>query len=262
MLNNYPAFIFNRKKPKKITDKIMFTKTSKKWVTCLFSVACATSVHAVSLDFTLPTADLNAGGGNAEILNYYDGGTDQFGGTGPNYGISFGTDALALGQYAQYPGYSNTGNEPGGGNALFFLNGTEDVMNIAAGFTKGFSFYYDCPSYLSGSIQVWSGLNNTGTLLASLTLPGTSLNSTEPFFGNWTPIGVTFSGVAESVDFAGTANEITFADVTLGSGVPQIGNSGSGNSVPDNTGLSTYVFAGLGLVAMGCALPKRGNATV
>jgi hypothetical protein len=246
-----------------MTDKNMFTKASKNWIACLFFVACATSVHAVSLDFTLPTADLTAGGGDAEILNYYNGGTDQYGGTGPNYGISFGTEALALGQYAQYPGFSNTGNEPGGGNALFFLNGTGDVMNIAKGFTTGFSFYYDCPSDLSGSIQVWSGLNNTGTLLASLTLPGTSINSTEPLYGNWTPIGVTFSGVAESVDFAGTANRIAFADVTLGSGAPQIGNGGTGgNSVPDNTDLSTYLFAGLGLVAMGCALPKRGKVTV
>jgi hypothetical protein len=248
-----------------MTDKNMFSKTSKKWVVCLFSVVCATSVHAVSLDFTLPTADLTAGGGDAKILDYYNGGTDQYGGTGPNYGISFGSDALALGHSGQYP-FSNTGNEPGGGNALFFLTGTEDVMNIAAGFNTGFSFYYDCPSNLSGSIQVWSGLNNTGTLLASLTLPGTSINSTEPFFGNWTPIGVTFSGIARSVDFAGTANEITFADVTLGSGSPQIGNSGggenSGHSVPDNADLGTYLFAGLGLVAMGYALPKRGKASV
>jgi len=219
-------------------------------VAAALSLACGHSARAaISLDFTLP--DLSDSGGSEAILNYYNGGADQNGGTGPNYGITFGADALSLGQYADYPGYSNTGNEPGGGDALFFLSGSEDEMDIAGGFTTGFSFYYDCPADLSGSIEVWSGVGGTGTLLASLDLPGTSINGTEPYFGNWTPIGVTFSGTAESVDFTGTANEITFADVTIGSGSPQIG---SGSPVPD--GGATLAMLGSALAGL-AALRRR-----
>lgn len=207
----------------------------KPWVNkcCKFTVlsvalplACVSATQAaIELNFETPSLPSV---GNEQLLNYYNGGTDQYGNTGPNYGISFGTDALALGQYPAAPG-SNTGNEPDGGNALIFLTGTGDLMNVAAGFTTGFSFYYDCPANLTGSINVYSGINGTGTLLASLTLPGTSVNSTEPFFGNWTPIGVAFSGTAESVDFSGTANEIAFSDVTLDSSTPIL------NPVPEPT---------------------------
>ena len=173
----------------------------------------------IVLDFDLPSLPSGGGNGYEEILNYYDGGTDQYGDVGPSDGITFSDTALALGQYPDAPN-SNTGNEPGGGNGLIFLSGTEATMNVPVGFTTGFSFYYDAPSDDSGSINVWSGPNDTGTLLATLDLPGTSTNSDEPYYANWTPIGVTFSGTAESVDFAGTENYIAFADVTLNSGTP------------------------------------------
>ena len=39
-------------------------------------------------------------------------------------------------------------------------------MNVAAGFSTGFSFYYAAP-FDTGSVTVWSGLNGTGTLLAT-----------------------------------------------------------------------------------------------
>jgi hypothetical protein len=242
--------------PKSMNTSSLINRMRVTALVAVLPLACITSAHAFSLDFTLPNADLTAGGGDAAILDYYNGGTDGFGSTGPNFGVSFGADALALGQYANFPGFSNTGDEPGGGNALFFLNGTEDTMDVSAGFTTGFSFYYDCPSSLSGSIEIWSGLDSTGTLLASLNLPGTGLNGSEPFFGLWTPIGVTFSGTAESVDFAGTANEITFADITIGSGTVQIGNG-----VPDTAGISLYALAGVGLVVMRFLSRKKASAS-
>jgi hypothetical protein len=100
-------------------------------------------------------------------------------------------------------------------------------MNVAGGFTTGFSFYYSA-IYDSGTINVWSGLNDTGTLLATLTLPvtpdGVGTNpactmSNEPFCP-FVAFGVTFSGTAESVDFGGTVNQIGFDNITLGSSVP------------------------------------------
>jgi hypothetical protein len=150
------------------------------------------------------------------ILNYYNGGFGGSGsGPGPNYGVVFGADALALPNGTG----SNVCCEPGGSTgSMIFLTGA-DVMNVAAGFTTGFSFYYAAP-YYTGSVQVFSGPDGTGTQLASL-----FLNPNGSFCGSltyscWTPIGVTFSGTAESAVFAGTANYIAFSNVTLGSANP------------------------------------------
>jgi hypothetical protein len=215
-----------------------------------------TQAAPVSLDFALP--DVNAGGtAYEEILDYYNGGTDQYGSSGANYGISFTSTALALGQYALYPTLSNTGNEPGGGNGMIFLSGSADVMNVAAGFNTGFSFYY--AAAFAGSISVYSGLNGTGTLLATLTLPAVGVQDvTEPYYGleGWTPIGVSFSGTAESVDFSGTANYIAFADVTLNSSTPIIGSG-----VPETTGINICVLAGLVLAGAGWAFRKQAIVT-
>jgi hypothetical protein len=107
---------------------------------------------------------------------------------------------------------------------MIFLSGPGDIMDVPAGFNTGFSFYYSAPFY-TGSVSVYSGLDGTGTLLASLSLPttpdGGSLYGTN--YSIWEPIGVSFSGTAESVDFSGTANYIAFDDITLGSQTPSTG---------------------------------------
>ena len=211
----------------------------------------------VSINFNL--SDLNTYGSSSEAIgDYYNGGTDAGGATGPNYGISFGSDALALRNYPN----SNVGNEPDGGYAsMIFLSGSGDIMNVAAGFTTGFSFYYAAPFY-TGSVSVYSGLNGTGTLLATLALPLTPDGKSSPYnlpynYGVWDPIGVTFAGTAESVSFSGTANYITFADLTIGSEIPSLNNN-----VPDNGGMSIYMLAGLGLAGMAWASRKKVAATV
>ncbi|MBS0445821.1 MAG: PEP-CTERM sorting domain-containing protein [Proteobacteria bacterium] len=166
-----------------------------------------------------------------EPLNYYNGGLGGLGsGPGPNYGIVFGSDALSCS--GQPGGTCNTALIPGGpgANALFFLTGPGDIMNVAGGFDTGFSFYYSAPFY-TGVVDVWSGLDGTGTLLATITLPLTTDGSgTGSCSGTnycpYVPIGVAFSGVAQSAVFTGTANYIAFADITLGSqvaGVPEPG---------------------------------------
>jgi hypothetical protein len=157
------------------------------------------------------------------ILNYYNGGFGGSGsGPGPNYGVVFGPDALALPNGPS----SNVSNEPQGSTAsMIFLSGPGDVMDVAAGFTTGFSFFYAAPFY-TGTVQVYSGLDGTGTQLASL-----FLNTNGSFCGTltyscWTPIGVSFSGTAQSAIFSGTANYIAFSNVTLGSpnpGTPEPG---------------------------------------
>jgi hypothetical protein len=130
---------------------------------------------------------------------------------------------------------------------MFFLAGTA-VMNVPAGFTTGFSFFYSCIS-LPGSVVVYDGPNATGNVLATLPLPLTPNNGAPDPTGAFSPllpIGVTFSGTAMSVGFLGTANQIIFDDVTFGSATP--GNQVAEVPTVSRTGL--LLIAGL-LVLVG-----------
>ena len=138
---------------------------------------------------------------------------------GPNYGISFSPNSLALVSYAA-GGSGNFLNAPSGVTVAFFLAGNADTMDVPAGFTTGFSFYYGAPVY-SGYVNVYSGLDGTGTILATLNLPAIGSGPNCPTYECiWAPIGVTFSGVAHSVDFGGGADYIAFDNITLGSSNP------------------------------------------
>src|SRR5271165_4567000 len=75
------------------------------------------------------------------VANFYAGGSGGFGsGPGPNYGITFGSNALAIVSEA-VGGTGNFDGAPTMPTALFFLSGSGDVMDVPAGFTTGFSFY-------------------------------------------------------------------------------------------------------------------------
>jgi hypothetical protein len=184
------------------------------------------------------------------ILNFYDGGLGGFGtGPGPSYGIQFTSDSLAI--IASDSG--GTGNftgalAPSPHTLAFFLSGAGDTMNVAAGFTTGFSFYYTSP-FNTGTVSVWDGLNGTGTLLASLTLGTTTDTSgtTGHPYDDWHAQGVTFSGAAQSVIFSGVANYIGFDNITLGSETPL-------PAVPEP---STCLAAALLLLPFGASLIRK-----
>ncbi len=191
---------------------------------------------------------------NGEYVdNYYNGGcSGSYNGGpthcgGPNYGVAW-SQAIAGG--APNGLLNNTANEPSSPNAMVFLNASAAVMNVAAGFTTGFSFYYAAP-YIGGSITVWSGEDGTGTLLASLTLPtnGADCDGFTQNYSCWSPIGVTFAGTAESVNFGGTANYIVFDNVTLGSSMP-------GHNVPEPAALGMFGFGAL-LIGLFAGLRRR-----
>ena len=155
------------------------------------------------------------------IGDYYAGGRGGSGtGPGPGFGISFSSNAIVLWDYFVYPlcgsdNVSHTANFPSEPNGVFFLEGTAATMNVPAGFSGGFSFYYAAP-FNPGAIRVWSGVNGQGTLLTSLDLPLTAGCNENPAYCVWVPIGVSFNGVAKSVDFGGSANRIVFDNITLG----------------------------------------------
>jgi len=184
-------------------------------------------------------------GDEESIGNYYNGGFGGSGsGPGPNYGITFGSDSLAIISNTA-GGTGNFTNAPSGVTIAFFLSGPGDVMNVAAGFTTGFSFFYADQVGFTGSVSVYDGLNGSGSLLASLSLP-----STQDPYNVWVPVGVAFSGTAESVIFGGSANYIGFDNITLGADMPA-------GSTPEPT---TLAGAGVGIAFGLLAFLRRRRA--
>lgn len=156
------------------------------------------------------------------IDGFYNGAHGGFGsGPGPSLGITFSANALAIID-SDAGGSGNIGGEPSPSTVLFFLSGTAATMNVPAGFDTGFSFYYSSVN-VPGLINVWDGLDGTGTLLASLVLPVTPLGGAPDPTGAYSPflaMGVAFNGNARSVDFGGTVDQIAFDEITLGSITP------------------------------------------
>jgi hypothetical protein len=206
--------------------------------------------HASANVVVLNFAGLN-GDAEEEPLNYYDGGQGSLGsGPGTNYGITFPSNVITCAG-ADTGGPCNTAEVPGGpgANLIFFLSGTADTMDVTGGFTTGFSFYYSAAND-PGSVSVWSGLDGTGTLLATLNLPLTPNDGNSGCDGTnfcpYVPIGVSFSGTAESVNFGGSENQVGFADITFGSVT-------AGGPIPEPASMA---ILGVGLGGLG-AIRRR-----
>ena len=132
-------------------------------------------------------------------------------------GVFFSPNALGVVD-ADAGGSGNFGGEPSPDTALFFLTGSATYMNVPAGFKTGFSFWYTAINQV-GSIKVNDDVNGGGNLLATLFLPLTPTNGApDPTgaFSPFLPIEVAFSGIAKSVSFAGTENQIAFDNIQLG----------------------------------------------
>lgn len=184
-------------------------------------IAAVLAISAVGAQADIITLDFEGIGDNVQIGDFYNGVG------GPDYNISFGPNALSL-------EFGNFGNNPSGVGILYFLDGSA-VMNVPDGFTDGFSFFY--ASLNSATVNVYSGLNDTGDLLGSFTIEGTP----NPYYV-WAPVGVAFQGVAHSVDFVGAPDYVGFDNITFGSSVPE----GAESPVPEpTTVVGGIVLAGL-----------------
>lgn len=218
----------------------------KRILVCLAVAACALAIPA-SAATVLTFEGLRD---NEAILNFYNGGTGSLGSSGPNYGIGFGADSLALID-ADAGGSGNFANEPSPNTIAYFLSGSGVVMNVAAGFTTGFSFYYT--SSTAGSVTIWDGLNATGNLLGTINVAANAFDGCpgDPSgpFNCWSAIGAGFSGTAMSVDFGGTANQTGYDNITLGDVRP--------GDVPEP---GTYALMGTGLAALMYVVRRRRTA--
>jgi hypothetical protein len=229
-----------------------------KFVTVLFALIAATAISASAavVDLTFENINITYPDTNyAQILNYYNGGTSSDGTSGTNYGVSFPSNALAIclntvGNVCSDTSRGGLGDPSSQKGGLFFLTGSNTFVDVAAGFTTGFSFNYTAYS-TPGSVQVYSGLDGTGTLLANLALPATggacNLSVYNAYFCPFYPIGVAFSGTAMSIDFGGTANQIVFDDVTFGSATPGTPEPG------------TLVMFGSGVIGLAGLLRRKFN---
>lgn len=166
---------------------------------------------------TVFTLTFEGCGDEANILNFYNGGTDSFGNSGTNYGVEFLANALSV---RESNALSNFSLEPSFQTVMFFLDNSFVTLNMAAGFTTGFSFYYSSVSF-SGTVSVYDGVDATGAVLATLPITALGIGPVpgKPF-SNWQLSGVLFSGVAKSIAFAGTANQVAFDNISFGGIVP------------------------------------------
>lgn len=192
--------------------------------------------------------DFEGVGDQANINDFYNGGTDSMGNSGTDYGIGFGSNTLGIID-ADAGGTGNFANEPSADTVMFFLTGTA-VLNYSAGFDTGFSFFYS--SSTVASVFVYDGLDATGNLLATLDLSAQGFDncSGDPNgqFCNWSPVGASFAGTAYSIDFGGTVNQIGYDDITFGSAT-----AGGGDDDPT----PAPAPAGLALLGLGLALIGR-----
>ena len=222
-------------------------------ITCAFATILSLSGTAAAVPIVLTFEGV---GDRAAINDFYNDGTDSAGNKGINYGIRFSSSSLGSVD-SEAGGTGNFANEPSANTIVAFLTGNAATMNIAAGFDTGFSFFYS--SSENGFVNVYDGLNGTGNLLISLELRDNTDNCSGDPTGEYcrfTPIGLTFAGIARSVDFGGATNNIGFDNITLGSAIPGRPNvpddpdePGNPVEVPEPASLALSMLGLAGLAA-------------
>lgn len=186
------------------------------------SSIAAISQQAAAVAFTL---DFEGVGNTANILDFYNGGTDSQGNSGENFGVSFGQNSLGIVD-KDAGGDGNFANEPTPDTIMFFLSGSS-VLNYEPGFDTGFSFFYTTSR--AANVTVWDDVDATGNLLGTLDLfvnnvangcqGDTQGGPDDPAgqFCNFDISYLSFDGIAKSIDFSGTANQVGFDNITFGS---------------------------------------------
>ena len=178
------------------------------------------------------------------IQEFYNGGEGSLGSAyAQDLGVSFSGNVIALTDSDSGGTVGDFGGEPSPDNIIFFREGDAATVNVADGFEAGFSLFYSAvvapgsPPSNRGTVQLFDGVDASGSLLAQFNLPSTpSFGEPDPNgeFSPFIPLGVQFDGLARSVLLAGEARTIGFDNLTFGSATPRVGSFEPG--IPDIPG--------------------------
>lgn len=173
------------------------------------SVLSATLAHAnvpLLLDFETPTSF-------ASVAEYYNGGTDSAGATGPALGVSFGLDALTVRNDDGAGPYFSNAPSPVGALAPV---GVDATMNVGVGFVDSISFHYASTQFVAQGVNVYAGLNGTGDLLASFNLVSNARRGcSDTPYCRFDQLTSSFAGVAHSVTFGNATGVAGFDNVSI-----------------------------------------------
>ena len=163
--------------------------------------------------------DFEGAGNESQLLDFYNLGTDSAGLSGKDFGVSFSGSALSL--IAAEDGSSGFSQVPSGSTVLFF-DGPEAWLNIASGFSGGFSLYFS--SALDAAINLYDGVNGTGNLIASLNINNQFDRDCagDSLFCSWSLASLLFEGTVRSIDFSAVSQWAAFDNLTLGVAAPII----------------------------------------
>lgn len=158
------------------------------------------------VDFETPTSF-------ASIADHYNGGTDSAGLAGSNLGAAFTADALGLMNDAADTYFSNAPSPLG----VMAPVGADATMNVAAGFTGGVGFWYSSSAFVLQGVNVWTGLNGGGTLLASFNLASNAQadGCASSDYCRFDQMTSSFAGTARSITFGNAANAAAFDNISI-----------------------------------------------
>lgn len=170
--------------------------------------ALAAGLLSAAPAFSL-TLDFQDVGGYNFVQEYYNGGTNDAGLTGTNYGVSFGLDVLGITNDEYFTYYDNAPNA-----GVIAAVGADSALSFTTGFSGAVSFHYSATA--ATTVTVFSGLNGTGSALATFQLAANDGACTEELpFCSWSLASLNIGGVGHSIQFGDSAGVAGFDNITV-----------------------------------------------
>ncbi len=211
--------------------------------------------------FALAAAALMATPAFAGVTTLDFEGVTGFASIGTTYaapgGISFGPDAQGLVNDALGPYFSNAPTPVG----VMFVSGItvpDAAMNVAPGFNE-LSFYYSSADAVTKAVQVWSGGNGTGTLIASYDLLANAAQGcADTPYCHWDRLGGKLSQTALSVTFGAGTQAAAFDNISVVPAPPSVLLAGLALAVLAISSSNSRRRSWQGAAGLPPAAPKMG----